>query len=124
VRQRRSCDWRTWSPTTHRGAVVDRNVMLRLAAASGLPVSSLRDVLFDLPHSGGSKRRRAEESPLSARETAVLRLLAEGSRYAQIAHELNLSISTVRSHSHNVYAKLQVADRAQAVLRATEQAWI
>jgi putative nucleotidyltransferase with HDIG domain len=107
-----------------QGAVVDRNVMLRSAASFGLPVKVLRDVLFDLPHSGGSKRRRAEESPLSARETAVLRLLGEGMRYAQIADELDLSISTIRSHLHNIYAKLQVPDRAQAVLRATENAWI
>jgi putative nucleotidyltransferase with HDIG domain len=107
-----------------QGAVVDRNVMLRLAVTFGLPANMLRDVLFDLPHAGGSKRRRAEESPLSARETAVLRLLAEGKRYSEIAHELDLSISTIRSHLHNIYAKLRVPDRAQAVLRATESAWI
>jgi DNA-binding CsgD family transcriptional regulator/HD-like signal output (HDOD) protein len=107
-----------------QGAAVDRNVMLRLAAACDLPVKSLRDVLFDLPHSAGSQRRRAERSPLSARETAILRSLADGKRSAQIAAELHLSISTVRSHLHNIYGKLKVADRAQAVLLATERAWI
>jgi putative nucleotidyltransferase with HDIG domain len=105
-------------------AAVDRRIMLRLAGTCGLPVRTLRDVLFDLPHSGGSRRRRAEASPLSTRETDVLRLLAEGKLYKQIALDLDISISTVRSHLHSTYHKLQVPDRAQAVLRATEMAWI
>ena len=84
----------------------------------------LRDVLFDLPHAGGSQRRRAEQSPLSDRETAVLRILADGKVYKVIAAELGVSISTVRTHLHNVYTKLGVDDRAQAVLRATELGWI
>jgi putative nucleotidyltransferase with HDIG domain len=107
-----------------QGGAVDRSVMLRLAGACQLSVKTLRDVVFDLPHSGGSQRRRAERSPLSTRESAVLRLLAEGKRNVDIAGELDLSVSTVRTHLHNVYAKLKVPDRAQAVLRATEMAWI
>jgi DNA-binding NarL/FixJ family response regulator len=54
----------------------------------------------------------------------VLRCLAEGKVYKQIAHELALSVSTVRTHLHNVYAKLGVIDRAQAVLTATDKGWI
>jgi len=42
--------------------------------------------------------------------------LAEGKVYKQIAHELGLSASTVRSHLHNLYGKLGAVDRAQAVL--------
>jgi DNA-binding NarL/FixJ family response regulator len=99
-------------------------MMLRLAAACGLPVSVLRDVLLDLPRSGGSQRRRSERSPLTDRETDALRLLSEGMPYEQIARELGLSASTVRTHLHNTYAKLNVAGRAQAVLKATEMAWI
>ncbi|MGZ4200874.1 MAG: response regulator transcription factor [Thermoleophilaceae bacterium] len=41
-----------------------------------------------------------------------------------IAVELGISTSTVRTHLHNTYAKLEVDDRAQAVLRATEMGWI
>lgn len=107
-----------------QGAAVDRGVMLRLAGACQLSVKTLRDVVFNLPHSGGSQRRRAQRSPLSTREAAVLRLLAEGKRNIEIARDLNLSVSTVRTHLHNVYSKLNVPDRAQAVLRATEMAWI
>jgi HD-GYP domain-containing protein (c-di-GMP phosphodiesterase class II)/DNA-binding CsgD family transcriptional regulator len=106
------------------GDTVDRDVMLRLADRCDLSVDSLRAIVGDLPHSGGSARRRTERSPLSSRETDILRLLAEGSRVSGIAQEFHLSESTVRTHLHNIYAKLEVPDRAQAVLRATEMGWI
>jgi putative nucleotidyltransferase with HDIG domain len=106
------------------GDAVDRKLMLRLAATCEVSVEALRDVLFDLPRVGGSRRRRAERSPLSTRETAVLRRLAEGKVYKQIGDDLGLSTSTVRTHLHNIYAKLGVTDRAQAVLLATEMAWL
>lgn len=107
-----------------QGDAVDRSAMLHLAHTCGIDAGTLREVVFDLPHSGGSHRRRAEASPLSKRETAALRLLAEGKTYKVIAYELGVSVSTVRTHLHNTYAKLEVIDRAQAVLRATERAWI
>jgi putative nucleotidyltransferase with HDIG domain len=107
-----------------QGDIIDRGEMLRLAHICGLSTTALRTVLFDLPHSGGSQRRRAEPSPLSARQTAVLRILAQGKVYQEIARELGVATSTVRSHLHSIYAKLGVDDRAQAVLRATEMGWI
>ena len=107
-----------------QGEAVDRSKMLGLCRICGLSATQLRDVLFDLPHSGGSERRRAEPSPLSARETTVLRILGQGKVYKVIAQELGLSTSTVRSHLHKTYEKLGVGDRAQAVLLATEMGWI
>jgi DNA-binding NarL/FixJ family response regulator len=107
-----------------QGDSIDRRQMLLLAQVCGLSATALRDVLFDLPHAGGSQRRRAERSPLSNRETTVLRILAEGKLYKVIALELGVTTSTIRSHLHHVYAKLGVDDRAQAVLRATEMGWI
>jgi DNA-binding CsgD family transcriptional regulator len=107
-----------------QGDTVDRSKMLQLAHVCGLSATALRDVLFDLPHAGGSQRRRAERSPLSDRETAVLRILAQGKLYKIIALELGVTTSTIRSHLHHVYSKLGVDDRAQAVLRATEMGWI
>ena len=106
------------------GDTVDRDVMLRLASRCELSVDALRAVVGDLPHSGSSARRRAARSPLSSRETDILKLLADGSRVAGIAREFHLSESTVRTHLHNIYAKLEVPDRAQAVLHATEMGWI
>ena len=107
-----------------QGDAVDRAKMLDLTQLCGLSPHALREILFDLPHSGGSDRRRAGPSPLSTRETSVLRRLGEGKVYKVIAVELGLATSTVRSHLQHVYTKLAVDDRAQAVLLATEMGWI
>jgi putative nucleotidyltransferase with HDIG domain len=107
-----------------QGHAVDRAGMLALAHLCGLPTGGLREILFDLPHSGASIRRRAEPSPLSDRQTAVLALLGKGLHYKEIALELSVAASTVRSHAHATYTTLGVDDRAQAVLRATEMGWI
>jgi putative nucleotidyltransferase with HDIG domain len=107
-----------------QGHVVDRSRLLSLAHVCGLSTNGLREILFDLPHSGASDRRRAEQSPLSVRQTDVLTSLARGKQYKDIALELGVTASTVRSHLHAVYLALDVDDRAQAVLRATEMGWI
>ncbi|MHB8694280.1 MAG: response regulator transcription factor [Solirubrobacteraceae bacterium] len=79
---------------------------------------------FTAPGRRACRRRRADPSPLTPKETDVLRLLAQGKLYKQIAADLGVSTSTIRSHLYHTYAKLNVEDRAQAVLRATEMAWI
>jgi DNA-binding NarL/FixJ family response regulator len=81
--------------------------------------------LYELPMSGGVERKRpTAPSPLSPRESDVLRQLAEGNVYEDIAKNLHLSTSTVRTHLHNIYGKLGVKDRAQAVLNAAENGWL
>lgn len=55
---------------------------------------------------------------LSERERDVLDLIAQGLNNAVIAERLVLSQKTVRNHVSNVFAKLQVADRAEAIVRA------
>ncbi len=75
-----------------------------------------------LPREGSS--RVSEPCPLSARELDVLRLLSEGMVYKQIAGEMQLSVSTIRTHLHNVYGKIGAVDRAQAVLTARDRGWI
>ena len=98
--------------------------LVEAAQSCGLDEEAIRLVLYELPQGKGSRRRASGPCPLSARELDVLRRLAEGKVYKQIAVELDLSASTVRSHLHNVYGKLGALDRAQAVLMATEQGWI
>jgi DNA-binding NarL/FixJ family response regulator len=61
---------------------------------------------------------------LSGRELDALRGLAQGKVYKEIADDLSLSASTVRTHLHNVYRKLGAIDRAQAVLIARDRGWI
>jgi LuxR family maltose regulon positive regulatory protein len=56
--------------------------------------------------------------PLSKREHEVLQLIAEGLSNREIAHKLFLSMSTVKVHTYNIYGKLGVHSRTQAVAKA------
>jgi LuxR family maltose regulon positive regulatory protein len=58
--------------------------------------------------------------PLSERELEVLRLLGSELDGPEIARELTVSLSTVRTHTRNIYAKLGVTSRTAAVRRAAE----
>lgn len=57
---------------------------------------------------------------LTGREREVLELIAQGASNSGIAATLSLSQKTVRNHVSNIFTKLHVADRAQAVIRARE----
>ena len=57
---------------------------------------------------------------LTEREREVLSLIAQGYNNTEIATHLVLSPKTVRNHVSNIFGKLQVADRAQAIVRARE----
>ena len=57
---------------------------------------------------------------LTEREHEILALIAHGRTNEQIAAQLVVSIKTVRNHVSTIFSKLQVADRAQAVVRARE----
>src|SRR5213080_3824081 len=107
-----------------QGAAVSPTELLKSARAIGLGPQELRTVMYDLPYGGGNVQRAIDPCPLSDRELDVLRRLAEGKVYKQIALELSLSTSTVRTHLHNIYGKLGAVDRAQAVLLATERGWL
>jgi len=99
--------------------------LLSAARVVGVTPGELRTVMYDLPLPSADERpRQIDPCPMSAREVEVLRRLARGMVYKQIASELGLSTSTVRTHLHNVYGKLGAMDRAQAVLIATERGWI
>jgi LuxR family maltose regulon positive regulatory protein len=56
--------------------------------------------------------------PLSEREIEVLQLIAEGLTNPEIAAKLYLSLNTVKAHTRNIYGKLGVSNRTQAVARA------
>ncbi|MFC1922701.1 tetratricopeptide repeat protein [Chloroflexota bacterium] len=58
--------------------------------------------------------------PLSERELEVLRLMATGLKYQEIAGKLVISLNTVRHHTRNIYGKLDVNSRAQAIARARD----
>jgi putative nucleotidyltransferase with HDIG domain len=107
------------------GSSVSPAELLSVARIVGVTPAELRTVMYDLPlPSSGDRPRQIDPCPMSSREIDVLRRLARGMVYKQIASELGLSTSTVRTHLHNVYGKLGAMDRAQAVLIATERGWI
>jgi putative nucleotidyltransferase with HDIG domain len=107
------------------GEPVDASKLRAVARSCDLGLDELEQLLYSGSQGIATAHRgNSEPSPLSTREMEVLRALAEGKVYKQIAQDLTLSVSTVRTHLHNVYAKLGVYDRAQAVLTASQKGWL
>jgi putative nucleotidyltransferase with HDIG domain len=107
-----------------RGDVVAPRELEGAARTVGLDPEGVRALMFELPLPAPVSPRAQEPSPLSKQETRALRELAKGKVYKEIAAELGLAASTVRSHLHRCYEKLGAADRAQAVLIASENGWL
>lgn len=64
------------------------------------------------------------QSPLSSREMDILAGLAEGKSYMIIAEKLFISPHTVRKHMTNIYEKLHVNSKVEAVRMALEKKWV
>jgi putative nucleotidyltransferase with HDIG domain len=94
------------------------------AKALGMKPADLRGLFYEFPYATTSRPHATEPCPLSGRELDALRGLADGKVYKEIAEEMSLSASTVRTHLHNVYRKVGASDRAQAVLVARDRGWI
>ena len=92
---------------------------IRDVAAGGSPMSAriARMVVqaFSKPPERPATTRM--EASLTEREQAVLGLVLEGFLYKQIADQLDLSVYTVNFHIRNIYEKLQVHSRAEAVAK-------
>ena len=89
---------------------------VRDAARGGSPLNSLiaRKIVQYFHH---QPSRAGTEQPLSTREREVLELLSKGLPYKEIADLLGVNIETVRKHCHNIYEKLQVSSRTEAVVK-------
>lgn len=107
-----------------QGEAIAPERLIASAERCGLGPDALRDLLYELPLPTQDASRISEPCPLSSRELDVLRHLSEGMVYKQIATEMHLSVSTIRTHLHNVYGKIGAVDRAQAVLLARDRGWI
>jgi putative nucleotidyltransferase with HDIG domain len=107
-----------------QGEAVTPERLRESAKRCGLSADGLRGLLYELPYPREADSRVSEPCPLSSRELDVLRHLSEGMVYKQIAGEMQLSVSTIRTHLHNVYGKIGAVDRAQAVLTARDRGWI
>jgi DNA-binding NarL/FixJ family response regulator len=82
------------------------------------PGVAQRLMSFSPPNSAGVPQRAFPE--LREREEEVLSLVARGKSNQEISKQLFLSLKPVRNHVSNIFLKLQVADRTQAVIRARE----
>jgi DNA-binding NarL/FixJ family response regulator len=72
------------------------------------------------PPSTSSRTSRSIFPELTNREREILDLIAAGKNNQEIAESLFLSVKTVQNYVSNIFTKLQVADRAQAIVRARE----
>ncbi len=109
----------------------DRGMLLRAIRAVaqgeallGPPIARRVLEQFAQPHQVPVPARPEKPSPLfdelTPRELEVLRLIAQGLRNREIAQKLVISQKTVGNHVSNIFTKLQVADRVQAIIRARE----
>jgi LuxR family maltose regulon positive regulatory protein len=104
--------------------------LLRGAASGGTSPGYAGELLAALRHPAEGSVPRIEASPpgvaqllpelLSERELEVLRLIASGLSNREIAQELFVTPGTVKRHTHNIYGKLEVRSRTQAVARARD----
>jgi LuxR family maltose regulon positive regulatory protein len=101
--------------------------LLRQAASRGAAPAYVADLLaaFGLPEKSPLAGPRSLEpqpliEPLSERELEVLRFLATGMTNPEIARELYVATSTIRSHCKSIYGKLNVHKRWDAVQQAQE----
>ncbi len=111
-----------------------RKGYLRLRAENGIVAYVLRDrhdtlenlfapLATEAESDGAPRRLEASnqlDEPLSEREREVLSLLASGRTNSEVARDLFVSVGTVKSHTGNIYRKLEAKNRAEALARARE----
>ncbi|HYF79513.1 MAG TPA: response regulator transcription factor [Symbiobacteriaceae bacterium] len=78
----------------------------------------------DAPPPRGEAPQVTAEGPLSEREMDVLRCLSLGLANKEIAQRLKIAESTVKTHLANIFSKLGVSDRTEAVTAAIRRGWI
>jgi DNA-binding CsgD family transcriptional regulator len=62
--------------------------------------------------------------PLSDRETEILQLVATGVTNRQVAHQLDISVNTVKVHLRNIFTKLGAESRTEATMIAVQEGWV
>ena len=72
----------------------------------------------------GAKPSDARPSPLTPRETEIVRLISDGQANAEIAERLHIGLGTVKGHIRDILEKLSAADRTQAAVVALRKGYI
>jgi NarL family two-component system response regulator LiaR len=91
---------------------------------SVLHPSVARKVLNRFGKTEEKSEKKALVEPLSDREMEVLKLVTKGYSNKEIADQLYLSIRTVQGHLGNIFNKLMVSSRTEAVVRALKEGWV
>jgi len=107
-----------------RGSELVDAVRAVQAGESVLHPSIARKVLNRFARISGEPKEKEPTEVLSEREMDVLRLVTKGLSNKDIAEELCLSIRTVQGHLGNIFNKLQVGSRTEAVVRALKEGWV
>jgi two-component system, NarL family, response regulator LiaR len=97
------------------------------AVASGEAVlhpSIARKVVARFARPGAGQAEGNPLDQLTDRELEVLRLAARGLKNQEIANELSLSVRTVQTHLSNIFGKMGVGSRTEAVLEALKRGWL
>jgi DNA-binding NarL/FixJ family response regulator len=100
-----------------------------------IPPAKLIDSLIELDNGGApmstniarmvvSSFHRNRQTPLSNRELEVLELLSSGKSYSTIANQLFVDKETIKSHIKNIYLKLEVHSKAEAIEKAKKSKYI
>ncbi len=100
------------------GSPVNRELAMQVLTNLAEDASERRTAPY--AESAPLRRSAATESPLTPREVEILSHIAVGKSNREIARELHLSLSTVKTHLEHIFSKLKVNDRTQAAFRAAE----
>ena len=91
---------------------------------SGLSPISTAVARFIIQIVQNGKEAATDENILTQRETDILWGIAKGYTYNDVAERLGISKHTVPSHIKNIYRKLEVNSRSEAVFEAIQRGWI
>lgn len=93
------------------------------AGESALHPAIARKVINRFASPKGEARAEVAVDQLSKREMEVLKLAARGMTNMEIAQGLVLSVRTVQGHLSNIFSKMQVGSRTEAVIQALNRGW-
>jgi DNA-binding NarL/FixJ family response regulator len=100
---------------------IGQSIMQMLAGGSPISASIARFLLKRFKSASTEPTPSPDPRPaLTAREQAVLELVAKGFSYVEIAKTLDMSVHTVTSHIKHIYRKLAVNSRSEAVFEAMQ----
>jgi DNA-binding NarL/FixJ family response regulator len=107
-----------------RGSTVVDAVRTISRGESVLHPTVIAKLLKHAMHADAAADKVQGQESLSAREMEVIKLAAKGMSNKDMAEELCLTVRTVKAHLSNIFAKLGVASRTEAILKGLREGWL